>query len=119
MAKTPEGAQILSLVIFGDVGHLRAGPSAAVAQARHPKPSAMVPGNKTGCRSMVEVWLIDAAEVPERHRLSLAGSGGKRGIYRAPLCLAQSPKIAKMPEGAQHYLLATFGGPSSGHHLIP
>jgi RNA polymerase sigma-70 factor (ECF subfamily) len=53
---------------------------------------------KTGCRSTVEVWLMDAGEAPERQRHNLAGSAWKRGIYRVPFCSAQLPFIRASPE---------------------
>jgi hypothetical protein len=74
-----------------------------------PKHLTRVPGNKTRCAGTVEVWLMNAGETQERHRHSLAGSTGKRGIYRAPLSLAHSPKMAKISEDALHFLLAIFG----------
>lgn len=106
MAKMAEGAQAFSLVIFGNVGHLRAARYRNTGRALSNKNRMLQQG-----RSLADGrW----RGRPASPRPSVALSA-KRGISRLRCFSAPLPKVAKMPEGTQRFswpssaTLATFG----------
>ena len=111
VAKEPEGAQHNLLAIFGNVGHLRTRPECNLLS--HAAQTARLERQHRNQmwwpRPLTFGWPA-VARIHQCRRTSREGFPGS-AVFTGPVALSTAtglPKVAKMAEGAQHFLLAIF-----------